>query len=150
MNSRVRAIIIDQNKILLIKRVKPDLTYWVFPGGAVEKGESREEALIRECKEELGFSIKVNDLFFKLKSAKSKTKGQIEHFYFCKIISGKLGTGNGPEYKPNSSYQGSYILEWVNIADLSDIDLKPITIKDLIYNKFNLNEESRQETSIKK
>ena len=34
---RASAVIIKDNKILLMKRVKPNLEYFVFPGGGVEK-----------------------------------------------------------------------------------------------------------------
>ena len=39
---------------------------WEFVGGKVEPGESREEALIRECKEELGVEIEVLDVFMEV------------------------------------------------------------------------------------
>ena len=59
MKRRVRAIIIRGNKLLLIKRIKKTGTYWVFPGGGVEAGETLERALQRECKEELGVLVTV-------------------------------------------------------------------------------------------
>lgn len=39
---------------------------WEFVGGKVESGESKEEALIRECKEELGVTVRVKDVFMEV------------------------------------------------------------------------------------
>ncbi len=36
---------------------------WEFVGGKVESGESKQEALIRECREELGVTVAVGDVF---------------------------------------------------------------------------------------
>lgn len=72
MKSRVRAVIIKDGKILLIKITKPDLVYWVIPGGGVEDGETNEQALIRECREELGVNIEVKDLILELISEKRR------------------------------------------------------------------------------
>ena len=36
---------------------------WEFVGGKVEAGESREEALVRECREELDITVQVHDVF---------------------------------------------------------------------------------------
>ena len=132
MKQRARAVIIKDKKILLIKRTKKDLVYWVFPGGAIESEESKEDALIRECKEELGVDIKVNDLLLEMASQKPETRGQKEFFYFCDIIGGNLGSGQGPEFQPNSSYVGGYKIEWKNLEDLENIDLKPKEIRDLL------------------
>ena len=129
---RVRAIIIDDHKVLTIKRIKPDQTYWAIPGGGVEAGETNEQALIREIKEELGLVIEVGRLLLKVNSTKPETFGQIEYFYACNIISGTLGSGDGPEFQENSNYIGSFDFEWLSAQDLVDIDLRPKTIKDLL------------------
>ena len=39
---------------------------WEFVGGKLEKGETREEALIRECREELGITVSVGDIFMEV------------------------------------------------------------------------------------
>lgn len=136
MKIRVRSVIIKDNKVLLIKRTKKDSIYWVIPGGGVEKNETNEEALMRECEEELGVKIKINSLLLEMFSKKPGTEGQKEFFYLCDIIGGVLGSGQGPEFKQNSSYIGGYNIEWRNIDDLKEIDLKPEEIKDLICKKY--------------
>jgi 8-oxo-dGTP diphosphatase len=57
---RARAVIIHQDRVLVIKRTKPEQeAYWVFPGGGVDDGETPEQAVQRECHEELGVDIRV-------------------------------------------------------------------------------------------
>lgn len=56
----VGAVIFEQNKILLIKRmVPPEAGYWAIQGGAVEFGETIEAAIRREVQEELGVESEV-------------------------------------------------------------------------------------------
>lgn len=39
---------------------------WEFVGGKVEPGETREEALVRECREELAITVSVGDVFMEV------------------------------------------------------------------------------------
>ena len=56
------AIIYDDNRIFVTQRgYGPWKDYWEFPGGKIETGESPEEALIREIKEELDTEIRVGE-----------------------------------------------------------------------------------------
>lgn len=61
INSSVVCITNEKGEILLQKRSTKD-DVWGLPGGAVELGESIEEAAIREVKEETGFDIKIDNL----------------------------------------------------------------------------------------
>lgn len=59
----VAAVIFKDNKIFATQRGYGEFKDgWEFPGGKIENGESNEQALIRELKEELNLEIEVADL----------------------------------------------------------------------------------------
>ena len=58
----VAAIIHKDNKILATKRGYGEfINQWEFPGGKIEENETKEEALIREIKEELNVEIEITN-----------------------------------------------------------------------------------------
>ena len=61
----VAALIWDGNRFLICQRPenKARGLLWEYVGGKVEAGETKEEALVRECKEELDVVISVGDVF---------------------------------------------------------------------------------------
>lgn len=68
MTEVVAALIKRDNKFLICQRPrnKARALLWEFVGGKVEQGESREDALKRECKEELDVDITVGKLFVRV------------------------------------------------------------------------------------
>lgn len=64
----VAALIEAQNRFLICQRPahKARGNLWEFVGGKVEAGETREEALIRECREELAVTVSVGDIFMEV------------------------------------------------------------------------------------
>ena len=59
----VGAIIIDDDRVLLIKRGHPPLLgQWSIPGGVLEVGETLREAAVREAMEETGLEVQTGDL----------------------------------------------------------------------------------------
>lgn len=61
---RVAAIVVEEDRILLVRHAKGSETYWLLPGGGIEFGESLEAALKRELQEEACVAIEVGDLVF--------------------------------------------------------------------------------------
>lgn len=64
----VAALIWKDNKFMICQRPanKTRAFQWEFVGGKAEKGETKEEALIRECKEELDIAVKVGEIFMEV------------------------------------------------------------------------------------
>lgn len=61
----VAALIWNENRFMICQRPahKARGLLWEFVGGKVEPGESMEDALIRECREELDITVQVGDIF---------------------------------------------------------------------------------------
>ncbi len=134
MPKRVRAIIIEDGKVLLMHRIKNGLEYWAFPGGAIDgTDKDPEDALKRECKEELGVEVLVVDFYMETKSKAPTALGDIEHFYNCKIIGGVVGTGEGEEFTNRDIEKyGTYKVEWLPLNTIKDKNVWPIEVRDKI------------------
>lgn len=64
----VAALIWEEDRFMICQRPahKARGLLWEFVGGKVESGESMEEALIRECREELDIELSVGDVFMQV------------------------------------------------------------------------------------
>ena len=82
----VAAIIKKNGKYLATQRGYGDLKCgWEFPGGKMEEGEDREEALIREIKEELDAQINI-EKYFTTVEYDYKSFYLIMHCFICNLI----------------------------------------------------------------
>ncbi len=65
MTEVVAALIWDKNRFMICQRPahKARGLLWEFVGGKTEPGETMEEALVRECREELDITVAVGDIF---------------------------------------------------------------------------------------
>lgn len=88
----VSALIRDENNhILLVKNIEGDSFYWGLPGGAVEEGETLEQAVIREVKEETGYNIVITGLCSLREAYLSKREQHVLFVtFFAKVVGGEL------------------------------------------------------------
>ena len=65
MTEVVAALIWNENQFLICQRPanKARGLLWEFVGGKVESGETKEQALVRECQEELAITLEVGEVF---------------------------------------------------------------------------------------
>jgi 8-oxo-dGTP diphosphatase len=88
----------ERGEILLAKRHQPDNLQihnkWEFPGGGIDFGETPEEAILREVKEETGLEVKIVRLLPKAYSSVwDWPEGKVQVIilsYECKKVSGEL------------------------------------------------------------
>jgi len=86
----VIAAIENDGKFLLGKRPPTGLLggLWEFPGGKIEPGETHEQALVRECDEELGVRVRVGGMVANVKHAYTHLRVTL-NVYRCRVVSGK-------------------------------------------------------------
>ncbi|WP_377891037.1 NUDIX domain-containing protein [Alkalihalobacillus sp. R86527] len=129
MRTRGSAIIIQHDKVAVIKRVRNSEVYYVFPGGGVEQGETPEEATIREAYEELGVVISVIAPFIEV----AYNGRQV--YFLAQILKGEFGTGEGEEFQNSGNGRGTYEPMWVDIELLSTLNIKPQEVAGLLHKK---------------
>ena len=96
--TRYQGAIIRNDQILLIKQRyhKDGIHYWIIPGGGREEGETEEECVKREIKEETNLDVVVEKFLLNI-------PGNINNFYpfyktyLCKPISDDAKPGSEPE-----------------------------------------------------
>ena len=103
--------------------------YYTFPGGHLEEGETLEEGVIREIKEEFGINVKVVRKVYELENDRVNMK---EYFFLCEYIDGEFGTGDGEEFSNDPEYKdsGEYIPEIVKRENIAGLILLPLEIKE--------------------
>ncbi|MCG8483054.1 MAG: 8-oxo-dGTP diphosphatase MutT [Clostridia bacterium] len=114
----VTAAIIVQDGLILIARRGANENLagkWEFPGGKIEKGESAQDCLKREIKEELNIEIEVGE--FLGDSIYEYSNGVIRLLaYFCTIIEGEIELSVHDQVK------------WIEIEEFDKFDFAPADI----------------------
>jgi ADP-ribose pyrophosphatase len=122
----VGAIIIEDGRVLLIKRGKaPLLGEWSIPGGMLELGETLRQGAEREALEETGLVVNANDLLGVFdRIVPDATKRTLYHYvlidFLCERISGDvIAAGDASDAR------------WFTLAELGGLSLPPDTRKVL-------------------
>lgn len=125
MKKTARAVIFDDGKLLVFFRRKirdgEEVTYYAIPGGHVEDGETLEETVIREVKEEMNLDIRILGYLGKL-----VVDNQEEYYYHAKIIGGELLFG-GEELERNND-NNYYEIRWLPSLELDNSEIRALEL----------------------
>jgi mutator protein MutT len=114
----VGAVIICNGQILLEKRKnEPGRGKWSIPGGLVDLGESIEQTVIREVKEETCLEVKKPELIDVVDNVLKDKNGEIKYHFVIVDYFVKLGGGM---LKASSDAQE---LKWVRLDEVEKYDL---------------------------
>ena len=113
----VAALIRDDNRFLICQRpaYKALGMLWEFPGGKVDPGETEEQALIRECQEELGVTLSLGGVF-------AETRHEYPEFtVHLTLFQATIATGF-PQRLEHSA------IKWITVAEIPNYEFCPADI----------------------
>lgn len=113
----VAAVICHNGKFFATQRGYGEFKdFWEFPGGKMEPGETREEALKREIREELDTEISV-DTFLTTVEYPYPAFHLTMHCFFCSVLSGHL------ELKEHEN------AAWLRLEELDNVNWLPADVE---------------------
>ena len=118
---RATGLVVQDEKLYLVK--SPEGKYYTL-GGAIQLGETTEEAVLREMQEEIGIEVELGPLAFIVENQftlQEKSYHQIEFLYLVTPLSEPVTYLE----EGNSIRQ----CEWIAFTDLKNLDLNPAFLK---------------------
>jgi 8-oxo-dGTP diphosphatase len=117
-------ILVENDRVALIQRVNARGTYYLFPGGGVEAGETPAETAVREAREELGLAVELLGLAAVVEYGDAE-----QQFYLARRTGGVFGTGQGEELlSPAESSRGTYTPVWLECRRLHECEVRPVEL----------------------
>jgi 8-oxo-dGTP diphosphatase len=96
----VGAVIIEEDRVLLVKRGRPPLlAQWSIPGGALEVGELVREAVVREAREETGLIVEPGELLGVYDRVVRDAQQRVQYHYvlidfLCRRVGGEMAAAD--------------------------------------------------------
>jgi ADP-ribose pyrophosphatase YjhB (NUDIX family) len=122
MRQASRAIIINDDKLLVTKRNKFGSEYYILVGGGVEIGESLEQAMYRELQEESGVEVANPRLVF---TEDAGDMYGLQHIFLCEYVSGEPALHpDSIEAKISAQGQNTYTPMWLPLSEVATVPFR--------------------------
>lgn len=134
---RVSGVFIHDNKILVDKYTEKS---YCLPGGYVSLGETSEEGMLRELKEEVGCSFKIDKFMGISESLFTNRRGENIHeiglyYYKVKLVDdGDINLINLNRVEDDHGFIINHHFKWISINELENIKLLPDKINKELTN----------------
>lgn len=125
IRNSAKAIIIKDGKLLVNKNMDEGEIFFIMPGGGQEAGETLEEAVKREVKEEFAFDIEPISLEFVIEGVTGEKFHRVDLLFLCRYISEIPGV----EVKGDHNQIG---FEWIDVESLDQQALYPRKLRNQI------------------
>lgn len=120
LRTRVNGILIEDNKILMVKHLMGEgKFFWSTPGGGMKFGANAMDNLKREFLEETGLEIEVSDFLF-VNEFLNPPLHAIEHFFLVKRINGIAVLGKDPELSGENQILNE--IKWMSFEEISSLE----------------------------
>lgn len=125
---RVNGLLVRNDALLMVKIFSPvtQRHVWIPPGGGVEYGESMEDCLAREFKEETGLAVEVGELRHINELIKPPFHA-IEFYFEVKEKGGSLELGTDPEQ--SAADQILEDVQFISLKEFTGRDIAPEYVK---------------------
>lgn len=133
VRNSIKAVIIREGKILLTMNNDGEKGFYLLPGGGQEPGETMEQALKRECLEEIGVTVEIGEMLWVREFLGSRYDWdvlhglhQVEFMFVCSLEDGArphVGT-------VRDTWQTG--VEWVSLDKLNEVEFYPEALKPLL------------------
>jgi ADP-ribose pyrophosphatase YjhB (NUDIX family) len=96
LRERAAALVIQNESILLVRHCKRGESYYLLPGGGIEKYETVEDAIVREMKEETGLTVEPGECVFISETLSPDGNRKIRQYIHLCDVSGTIGKSIDP------------------------------------------------------
>lgn len=130
-----------EENVLMVKNKGEKASYYTLPGGAVEQGETLEEAAIREVKEETGLDVEIDGVF-SVSEASFEDRGHHAIFFTFrgKIIGGEINISMPEEIEEITWMNSQKAEEYIHITSdttglIKSKSLVPYLLRERVIHK---------------